>query len=440
MPGTMTAEPAPHPVEEPQATAAPEPPAWSLARRVAFRFGFALVVILNAPFPLGPLPGTQWAGDGVAAAWRAIVPAMGRAVLGIQRPILTEGTGSGDRTFDWIQVFMAVVLAVAVAALWSAIDRRRRAYDRLHEALRVYVRYVLAFAMLGYGFAKITKGQFPPISPVRLLESYGQSSPMALLWNFMGFSGPYQIFSGAVEVLGGALLLFRRTTTLGALVVALVMTNVAMLNFCFDVPVKLYSSTLLAMAAWLAARDARPLVDFFLRRRPAALTERALPLASPRQRWAHRALKTATVVGLCWGIVRIFGLRDAPPATPFDGFWNVESFAENGQLLTPCFEHPARWRHVSISAWGQLYILRGDGEVERFRFHPEPDGKAVVVAPRDGAAKMRLASTRPDAERWVLNGTFGGRAIEVQLRRTMPPRSFLLERGFHWINEFPLNR
>jgi len=67
---------------------------------------------------------------------------------------------------------------------------------------------------------------------------------MGLLWTFMAASKGYQIFTGAAEVLGGILLLWKRTTTLGALTVFGVMANVMALNFFYDVPVKLLSTHL----------------------------------------------------------------------------------------------------------------------------------------------------------------------------------------------------
>ena len=73
------------------------------------------------------------------------------------------------------------------------------------------------------------------------------------------------------EVLGGVSLIFRRTATLGALISFAVLLNVMVLNYCYDVPVKLYSTNLVLMAAFLAAPDFRRLLDFFVfnpRRRP----------------------------------------------------------------------------------------------------------------------------------------------------------------------------
>jgi hypothetical protein len=67
---------------------------------------------------------------------------------------------------------------------------------------------------------------------------------MGLLWTFMGASAAYTIFTGLGELVGGLLLTTRRTALAGALVSAAVMTHVAVLNFCYDVPVKLFSMVL----------------------------------------------------------------------------------------------------------------------------------------------------------------------------------------------------
>jgi hypothetical protein len=71
-------------------------------------------------------------------------------------------------------------------------------------------------------------------------------------------------------VIGGVLLLFRRTTLLGALVVAIVMMNIAAINFFYDVPVKLYSSMLFLMAVFLMAKDFSQLLNALILHKPSA--------------------------------------------------------------------------------------------------------------------------------------------------------------------------
>jgi hypothetical protein len=93
---------------------------------------------------------------------------------------------------------------------------------------------------------------------------------MGALWSFMSASRPYAIFADAVEVTAGALLLFRRTTTLGAMVAAAAMTNVVALNYCYDVPVKLYSTNILLMAVFLLAPEFCRLAHVLVFNRPTA--------------------------------------------------------------------------------------------------------------------------------------------------------------------------
>src|SRR5580693_3760934 len=120
---------------------------------------------------------------------------------------------------------------------------------------------------------------------------------MGVLWASIGASPAYEIFAGCAETLAGVLLIFPRTTMLGALVCVADMTQVFMLNMTYDVPVKLFSFHLLLMAMFLLAPDFWRLADFFFRERAAAASRR---LALFRSRRANRiALVVQIVYGIC---------------------------------------------------------------------------------------------------------------------------------------------
>jgi len=231
---------------------------WRKATRVAFRFCFAFLLLYNFPFPLDIVPKIS---ELVSNWWGAIVPPFAQAVFGVAADV--PPNGSGDTTWNYVQLFMIAAIAALVALVWSLIDRRALAYPRLYRFLRVYVRFALAAAMLSYGAAKVAISQFPAPTIDRLVQPFGDASPMGLLWTFIGASAAYEFFIGLGEVVGGLLLTTRRTTLAGALLTAGVMTHVAVLNFCYDVPVKLYSSFLLFEALFLVAPDVKRLVAFF---------------------------------------------------------------------------------------------------------------------------------------------------------------------------------
>ena len=46
----------------------------------------------------------------------------------------------------------------------------------------------------------------------------------------------------------------------------------------------------------------------------------------------------------------------------------------------------------------------------------------------------------PEPERITLTGKFGDRQVGAKLRRADEKEFLLTSRGFHWINEYPLNR
>ena len=49
------------------------------------------------------------------------------------------------------------------------------------------------------------------------MRPYGDSSPMGLVWTFVGASVGYEIFSGLFEAISGYLLFWRRTALVGSL-------------------------------------------------------------------------------------------------------------------------------------------------------------------------------------------------------------------------------
>ena len=187
-------------------------------RKFAIRFTVSYWLLYCLPNPFAAL--IPWAGFRLAEAhdWceKSLVTQVARNVFRIDGELLPPN-GSGDTTYNYIAVFSYFIIALLIAALWSAVDWRRANYSVTLDLLRSYLRYVLAFAMLGYGLAKINidYNQFPINGPMQLEKTWGSSSPMNVLWAFMGASRPYTVFAGLGEVLAALLLIWRRTGSLG---------------------------------------------------------------------------------------------------------------------------------------------------------------------------------------------------------------------------------
>ena len=222
--------------------------------------------------------------------------------------------------------------------------------------------------LFSYGFAKVFPLQFTFPRLDRLIEPFNQFSPMGLLWTFMGYSKAYTIFSGAAEVTGGLLLLFRRTATLGAMVSAAVMLNVVMLNFCYDVPVKLYSLNLLLMAIFLMTPDLGRLANVLVLNRPS----RPVNLAGPfDRRWARNGMAVVKTIFIGFVLFQQIkggyeGYRSfyvTPQRPPLFGMYDVEGFAVNGKELPPLTTDTTRWKRM-VAQISDGLIGQDDGRLE----------------------------------------------------------------------------
>ncbi|CAN5352305.1 hypothetical protein BH11BAC5_BH11BAC5_48850 [soil metagenome] len=223
---------------------------------------------------------------------------IGHNALNINTLRKIAATGSGDTTFDYVKIITNLVLSVLFSLSVALFITNQNFYSKLHNGTIIYARYFLGFTMLSYGFVKVYGGQFMFPDVVQLEKTYGNSSPMNLLWTFMGYSKPYTVFSGTVEIVGGFLLLFRRTTVLGCLVTIAIMINIVMLNFSYDVPVKLFSSHLLLFAFFIVSPHVKKLVDFFILNKATALSFEKIQYKAKWMQVTRLVLKFVIVIGI----------------------------------------------------------------------------------------------------------------------------------------------
>ena len=225
---------------------------WSITAKILFRFAFSyfvlfILLLFLALFIETPL---RWFAD---------------TVLNWGADFKMESTGSGDRSFDYVRFALNLVLAFFTSVVWSVLDKKRTSYTTLLYWFQTVLRTFLCVAMILYGLAKVFKGQFADPSLELLIQTVGEMSPMGLAWTFMGHSMFYNIFIGSLEIIGGLLLLNRKTVVLGSVLVIGIMVNVVIMNLTYDIPVKLFSMHLLLMTFLLVITDVKRMVRFFIK-------------------------------------------------------------------------------------------------------------------------------------------------------------------------------
>lgn len=129
---------------------------WSLIHKALFRFAtvyFGVYVCCSMIL----------VGDGspLDELWKVPVTWAGRWLIGPGYSIEIMPNGSGDTTFNYLQILSLAVIAAIASVIWGIADRKRPDYRKLQYWLMVLLRYTLAITMLSYGMVKIIKLQFP---------------------------------------------------------------------------------------------------------------------------------------------------------------------------------------------------------------------------------------------------------------------------------------
>ncbi|HWM94882.1 MAG TPA: hypothetical protein VN493_29275 [Thermoanaerobaculia bacterium] len=422
-------------------------PEWGLAKRIVFRFLFSYLLLYNFPFPLDVVPTwSQLVLQPYTDLWNVLVPWVGKHVLGVE--VLHRPGGSGDTTYNYVQLLCYVVIALAATAVWTLLDRKRKSYARLDDWLRLYVRFVLVSAMIGYGMSKLIPVQMIEPWPSKLLQPIGDGSPMGLVWTFIGASVPYTMFSGAAELLAGFLLVARRTALFGALVCTGVMANVVMLNFSYDVPVKLFSSHLLLMAVFLVLPDLKRIANLLMLNRPAPTAGLRPLLAGRRARRAALVFQTAFVLlltgtALYQAYDALVQYGDSAPKPKLYGIWEMEELAVDGAARPLLITDKTLWRRI-VFEWpgtiGVQYMHETDVRYYGLKVDPGPHTFLLEPYGEDAGKKMAISYELVQPDVLALDGEIDGKKIRARLRRMDDSRFPLISRGFHWINEWPLNR
>lgn len=358
-------------------------------------------------------------------------------------------SGSGDTLYDFYELVLKIIVAFIAAIIWSVLDRKRNSYTILLYWQEVYIRYYLAFFLLVYGLMKVIKLQFgqPPLSS--LLIPLGYKSPMGLAWTFMGHSDIYTIFSGLCEVAAAGFLLYRKTRTLGAIIGFGVMLNVFLMNMSYDIPVKLFSFQLVLLSAFLIGLDYKRLISVFILNRP------ALPQQSHQlfpMQWANIVTQIVKIVAITAGLgFTVYNnlqnqakYGDDAPKPPLYGIYEVEEFILNNDTVAPMLNDTIRWRYLVFEKYyTNVFNMKTKhyDELQYFTTKTDTLKKEVLfLRSSDSAQVGKLYYKKTGSNRYMFNGIFNNDSLKLHTIRTDEKDFPLMNRGFHWINEYPYNR
>lgn len=271
---------------------------------------------------------------------------------------------SGKNYVGWLTTLL---LSILVGALWHLLDKKRRDYSQLIYWFFVIVRYGLALRMSWFAIAKVFPVQMPFPTISQLNTNLGEFTPGKLYWLTTGVSPFFEVFAGVFELVATVLILFRRTTTLGALMMIAILLPIWFVNIGYDAGVEVTSLHILTLAVLLLVKDIKAFWEILILHKTSVVPNFQAPhFTQPWQKTTRLALKWGFILiflvyrgfeyGRVYAAEKTFKLPLTDGVKSLAGFYDVASFQINHKTLPYNPNDTLRWQNVVFEKFNTFSI------------------------------------------------------------------------------------
>ena len=269
----------------------------------------------------------------------------------------------GSQLLGYANWITTALIAVAGGLVWTAVVKARKLPRKEYYSawywLRVVVRYRAGIGIIGFGFTKLLPVQMPYPSFGILNTNLGDLTAQKLYWLSVGIVPWYQVFAGVVEITAGTLLFFRKTTTLGAVLLLGALGDIVYVNFAYDGGVHVYSSYFVLLAALLLVNDVPKIYRLLVQERN-TVPVNFYPVLSNGLKYTRIGLKSFTIflfLGVLFYLQLINFLYD-PYKQPsvagvkqLRGNYLVTEFRLNDRVIPYSPLDSLRWQEATFENW-----------------------------------------------------------------------------------------
>lgn len=335
---------------------------WSAGQKFAFRVSFIFFIAMTFPNNL------DWYQEILSFDWLHLHY---RDIYDIAR----FGSGLnffGNKIFGstlngyavWVITF---IVSLVAAGIWTAIavftKKEPKNYKLWYYWLKVIVRYRAGIGIIGFGFTKLTPTQLPYPSWGLLNTNFGDLTLQKIYWLSIGIVPWYEVFTGVVEVLAGALLFFRATTFWGAVLLFGALADIVYVNFAYDGGVHVYSSYFVLFSAFILVDYIPDLYKLLIQERLTIPYKYYPTFDKAWQRIARISLKSLTLILFLpvFTYLAIINFLYDPYKQPAQkgiaglrGNYHVTEYKINGQVLPYNPADTTRWQQATFEKWTTL--------------------------------------------------------------------------------------
>ena len=269
-------------------------------------------------------------------------------------------------------------------------------------------RYIVAFIVLQYGFAKLTGAQFTVLES-ELDKPMREVSGFWLTWYYFSYSPIYGNFVGVLQIVMGILLFFRKATLIASCVLLAVMSNIVLIDIFYAIDFfalleALIVSSLLVFIMWQHRTE---LIHLFWTQQNTVLTK---PL-SKKGGLARVALASSIVIYTSVGAYFAANFNNRSP-TELDGNWRVEEVSGSSAEQIPDTIYFERNR-------AHMVVFRFSDTFETHHFELNPAGGELVIW-EEWLSKGNLifeGQYSLQGDRLFLTGELEGKEVELRLEK-----------------------
>jgi hypothetical protein len=257
-------------------------------------------------------------------------------------------------------------IAIIGGIIWTSIDKKTKSYNLLYYWLRVFARYRVAYAGIGWGYKKLFVMQMPReyegLWNTELIDFFAKR----LYWEAISVVPRYEVFLGFAEFIGGFLLLFRRTTGIGAAITLVVFGNIAISNHAYDIGEQVPSAAMAMLSIFILWKDIPGIWSLMVKEQDTQIVHYYPKFKIAWQKYTRLAIKCLFnfVFVVLFFIFEVYGythndfykIPNTPGLKDATGFYEVTAFKLNNKLIPYAPQDSIRWHDVTFEDWSSISI------------------------------------------------------------------------------------
>lgn len=189
-------------------------------------------------------------------------------------------------------VAITLLSAVVFPVIWHYLEKKEKINsEKVYGFLYSGIRYAIAFNIVSFGWKKFYGLQFIVPAEIARLPMNQQSGEW-LTWFYFGHSHVFGIIIAVIQIVGGYLLLFRRTLLMGSVILFALLSNLTLINIFYQMNAgALLQSVVLTIGVlFLILLDYKKLIVFFLQ------TKSNLPSLNFDSHFAKNSIRLSAIV------------------------------------------------------------------------------------------------------------------------------------------------